>query len=55
MAYQDGDGPLARLRDRFVQAVMREPAVILFERDADGRMRDAVPAEQERQPQEVCA
>ena len=55
MAYQDQDGPLTRLRDRLAQALFREPAVVLFERDADDRNAPGSRVERERQPQDVCA
>ena len=55
MAYQDQDGPLTRLRDRLAQALFREPAVVLFERDADARGAPVSRADRERQPQDACA
>ncbi|WP_017500391.1 hypothetical protein [Sphingobium yanoikuyae] len=55
MAYQDQDGPLTRLRDRLAQALFREPAVVLFERDADDRNAPGSRSDRERQPQDACA
>lgn len=55
MAYQDQDGPLTRLRERLAQALFREPAVVLFERDADDRNAPGSRADRERQPQDACA
>ncbi|MBT2244893.1 hypothetical protein JQK15_15215 [Sphingobium sp. BHU LFT2] len=55
MAYQDQDGPLTRLRDRLAQALFREPAVVLFERDADDRGAPMSGSDRERQPQDACA
>ena len=55
MAYQDQDGPLTRLRDRLAQALFREPAVVLFARDADDRNAPGSRVDRERQPQDACA
>ncbi|WP_367349099.1 hypothetical protein [Sphingobium yanoikuyae] len=55
MAYQDQDGPLTRLRDRLAQVLFREPAVVLFERDADDRSAPMSGSDRERQPQDACA
>ncbi|CAM5474332.1 hypothetical protein [Sphingobium scionense] len=55
MAYQDQDRPLTRLRDRLAQALFREPAVVLFERDADDRNLPVSRTDRERQPQDACA
>jgi hypothetical protein len=38
---QDQDGLFARWRTRLSQALLREPAVILLERDADAQEQEA--------------
>ncbi|MFD2430500.1 hypothetical protein ACFSUK_25340 [Sphingobium scionense] len=46
---------MTRLRDRLAQALFREPAVVLFERDADDRNLPVSRTDRERQPQDACA
>ncbi|WP_182914091.1 hypothetical protein [Sphingobium terrigena] len=47
------DGRFARLRARLAQALLREPTVILLERDADAFMRARDPGDLSGQPFEA--
>lgn len=52
---QGQDGRFARLRARLAQAVLREPTVILLERDADTFMQSRDPRDRSGQAREAIS